>query len=358
MTLNPSIITTSIPAHFSSQETTAFATGQTMPRKANPAEGDTFQSQKSATLKKAKVTKQPADDKKKLLLMTGFGTLIVSGGLLLAWLWATHGKSNPLENKNASGSLTHQATNGGGNSWASAGSIGIEGTGQPITATQLHTELESQLKTIKANAEEWFEQQKQAVDKLKNKPLDTLQTNIEEYLTQLKNDFDRDRNRVIKEYQGNRNGFNEKTEAIQEQINKTVCDDTALQALSLEIEHYVTQALKTICGTQTQNPPIPRFPNNDIIPSRFNHEKIVANNSLNRLDENIMEVRKDFNEQLANFYYTFSANISAFQVETVLLTTPPRLKANLTEKIQQLIEQSEAYKLHKALYESIYPPST
>ena len=115
-----------------------------------------------------------------------------------------------------------------------------------------------------------------------------------------------------------------------------------MQALSVEIEQYVTQALKTISGTKKTNT---QLPENTIIPFCFDHEKIVVDN----LDQNIIKVLTDFNKQLTDFYYTFSANISAFKEETVLLTTPPRLKENLTEKIQQLIEQSEAYELHKML---------
>ena len=135
----------------------------TMPRKTNEPKGDTFEQQTSKT-------KQPVDDNKGLLIATGIGTLVLCTGLLFAWLWATNNKKGkPLLN-----GTTTQSSSLAGGSVAGSGSGG--GTGKTLNATELRTELENQLTNIKAKAEAWLDQQKQAVVTLRNKPLDTCNT--------------------------------------------------------------------------------------------------------------------------------------------------------------------------------------
>ena len=346
MTLNPSIITTSIPAYFSSQETTAFATGQTMPRKANPSEGDTFQSQKSATLKKAKATKQPADDNKGLLIAAGIGTLIVSLGLLFAWLYSAK-KGKPLATGSSHGSGEFVA-----------GNDGIGGTGRIgkiLNATELGIELESQLTTIKTNAENWLTQQEQAVADIKNSPLNIAGTEIETYFQGLVEYHFEQASDFEESYRKNANDFEARIKNIKECTREKVYDENALeaplQARSRAIEQVATKALVELPAFANQHKGIP---SNSIIPSAFDSPTLEVNYS----DKDIQDVYVYFNLKLTQFYLDFRRKVNEFKQNAIAPNTPDGLIYDLDKQLDQLLEQSEFYKLHKALYESIYPPST
>jgi hypothetical protein len=304
-----------------------------MPRKTNEPKGDTFEQQTSKT-------KQPVDDNKGLLIATGIGTLILGTGLLFAWLWATNNKKGkPLLN----GTTTKSSSLAGGSVAGSGG-----GTGKTLNATELRTELENQLTTIKTKAEAWLDQQKQAVADIKNRPLNTAKTNIDAFLKRLADEFNNNKTNVESMYRDDFSQFNDLIVYLKETITTQVYNENALQAQSQEIQLLVNQALVEIKGTAI---PGSRIPDNTIIPKNFNRSKLQWDS----LDKNNQAVLDDLNPQLSQFYEDFVGKMKCFQAKAMAYSEPEKLEADLYSQITQLVEESEVYKLNKALYDSIYP---
>ncbi|MCS6266499.1 MAG: hypothetical protein H2174_02930 [Vampirovibrio sp.] len=304
-----------------------------MPRKTNEPKGDTFEQQTSKT-------KQPVDDNKGLLIATGIGTLVLGTGLLFAWLWATNNKKGkPLLN----GTTTESSSLAGGSVAGSGG-----GTGKTLNATELRTELENQLTTIKANAEAWLDQQKQAVADIKNRPLNTAKTNIDAFLKRLADEFNNQKANLESIYRDDYSQFDDFIMYLKAVATKLVYNEDDLQAQSQEIEQLVTQALKEIKGVANRSSLISE---NTIIPTKFEHSKLKLDSS----DKDTQTVLDDLNTQLDQFYRTFLTKMIHFNANALANSEPQILKSDLDKKIDQLVKQSEIYNLHKALYESIYP---
>ncbi len=66
----------------------------------------------------------------------------------------------------------------------------------------------------------------------------------------------------------------------------------------------------------------------------------------------------EFEGKLNNFYLDFRQKVKYFKANTIASNTPEGLKYDLDKQIDELIEQSEVYKLNKDLYNSIDPPSS
>jgi hypothetical protein len=179
------------------QSTTPIAekSSKTIPRKTTDLKNDSFEQLHSST---PKSTKPSANDGKGLMLIAGITTLLLVGGGLLAWYLSTKKGGKPFGNLPPKaggevGSKTNQAVTGGS-------SMGK--TDKILTATELRTELENQLATIKANAEQWLSGQKQDVDQLKkfDKETENLASQITERLATMNNNLIKSEPKIKEHY--------------------------------------------------------------------------------------------------------------------------------------------------------------
>lgn len=319
------------------QSTTPIAEklSKTIPRKTTDLKNDSFEQQQSST---PKSTKPSANDGKGLMLISGLSTLLLVGGCLLAWYLSAKEGKQPLLPK--AGSKANQAVTGGGN---------MGKTDKILTATELRTELENQLATIKANAEQWLSGQKQAVDDIRNRPLNNAKTKIDTFLQEQLQNYHDQKTDLEALYRNYPVRFPIQIEDLTDATVQLVDAEDILQ-ISQEIQQLADQALAQIKGITDERRLIST---NKVIPSAFNHAKLQWDGS----DRNIQTVCDDLNTQLNQYYEEFLIRVIEFNANTIASNKPERLILNLTEQIKQLVKQSEVYKLKEALYDSIYSSS-
>lgn len=326
------------------QSTTPIAekSSKTIPRKTTDLKNDSFEQQHSST---PKSTKPSANDGTGLMLIAGITTLLLVGGGLLAWYLSTKKGGKPFGNLPPKaggevGSKPNQAVTGGS-------SMGK--TDKILTATELRTELENQLATIKANAEQWLSGQKQAVDDIRNRPLNNARTKIDTFFQEQLQNYHDQKTDLEALYRNYAVRFPIEIEDLTDATVQLVDAEDILQT-SQEIQQLADQALAQIKGTTDERRLIST---NKIIPPAFNRAKLQWDGS----DRNSQIVGDDLNTQLNQFYQEFLIRVIEFNANTTASNKPERLMLNLTEQIKQLVKQSEVYKFKKALYDSIYSSS-